>query len=270
MENYICVTCGVEYAGSDEAPAHCLVCEDERQYISWGGQQWTTLTDLRRNHRNIIHEVEPGMFSIHTEPQVGIGQRALLVQSPSGNVLWDCISLIDEATIEEVNALGGIASITISHPHMFGSMVAWSHAFGNAPIKLHASLERWVMRPDPVIEYWNTETHEVGEGLTLIRCGGHFTGSTALHWAAGAEGRGALLSCDTLFVTKDRRHVTFMYSIPNYIPVSASQVDRIVAAVEPYPYDRVYSQFDGLEILSGGKEAVRQSAARYKQAISAP
>jgi len=267
MENYICVTCGVEYGDSDSPPATCLICEDERQYVGWEGQQWTTQTEMIRNHHNIIREVEPGMYSIRTEPSFGIGQRTLLVQSAEGNVLWDAISLIDDATIEAVNALGGIASITVSHPHMFGSMISWSHAFGDVPIYLHASFERWVMRPDAVIRYWEGETQPVGEGLTLIRCGGHFTGSTVLHWAACAEGRGALLSCDTLFVTRDRRHVTFMYSIPNYIPVSASQVDRIVAAVEPYPYDRVYSQFDGLEILAGGREAVRRSATRYKQAI---
>jgi hypothetical protein len=211
--------------------------------------------------------VEPGLISIRTESQFGIGQRALLVQSPSGNVLWDCVSLIDDATSEAINDLGGIASITVSHPHMFGSMVEWSHAFGNAPIYLHASFERWVMRPDPVIQYWGSETHPVSEGLTLIRCGGHFTGSTILHWAGGAEGRGALLSCDTMYVARDRRHVSFMRSYPNYIPLSAASVDQIIGSVEPYAYDRVYSQFDGLEILSGGKQAVRHSAARHKQAI---
>ena len=269
MESYICVTCGVEYAETDASPALCPICEDERQYVGWGGQRWTTLAELGRNHRNVIRELERGLYSIRTEPQFGIGQRALLVQSPNGNVLWDGISLIDDATIEAVKALGGIASITMSHPHMFGSMVAWSHAFGNAPITLHASLERWVMRPDPVIMYWDSETHMVGEGLTLIRCGGHFTGSTVLHWVAGSEGRGVLLSCDTMYVARDRQHVSYMYSYPNYIPLSGDQVDGIVAAVEPYPFDRIYSQFDGLEIRSGGKEAVRQSAARHKRAIAA-
>jgi hypothetical protein len=35
------------------------------------------------------------------------------------NVLWDGISLIDDATIEAVHSLGGLAAIAISHPHYF-------------------------------------------------------------------------------------------------------------------------------------------------------
>lgn len=267
MPHYICTTCGVQYAETPDPPATCPICEDERQYVGWGGQNWTTLDELARDHHNIIIEVEPGLCSIRTEPTVGIGQRALLIQSPDGNVLWDCISLLDDATIEAFGALGGISSITVSHPHMFGSMVAWSHAFGNAPIYLHSSFQRWAMRPDPVIHHFEEDTLSLGEGLTVIRCGGHFTGSTVLHWANGAGGRGALLSCDTLYVARDRRHVTFMRSYPNYIPLPASAVDYIVAAIDPYPYDRIYSQFDGLEIRSGGREAVERSAARYKDAI---
>jgi len=266
MPHYICVTCGVQFAESAEPPASCPICEDERQYVGWGGQKWTTLADLARDHHNVVGEVEPGLTSIRTEPQVGIGQRALLVQSAEGNVLWDCISLIDEATVEAAQKLGGISRIAVSHPHMFGAMVAWSHAFGDAPIHLHDSYRRWTMRPDPAIQYFEGDTLSLGAGLTLIRCGGHFTGSTVLHWAAGAEGRGALLSCDTLYVARDRRHVTFMRSYPNYIPLPASAVDGIVAALEPYAYDRVYSQFDGLEIRSGGREAVKRSAERYKAA----
>ena len=268
MANYICVTCGVQYMETDVPPAACAICEDERQFIGWDGQQWTTLEDLQREHHNIVREVEPGLFSIRAEPKIGIGQRALLVQSPEGNVLWDCHSLIDEATVEAINALGGVAKMTVSHPHMFGAMVSWSHALGNVPIYLHRSYERWTMRPDPVIQYFDEDTISLGEGLTLIRCGGHFTGSAAIHWSAGAEGRGVLLSCDTLYVTQDRQHVTFMRSIPNYLPVSAQVVDAIIAAVEPYAYDRVYSQFDDREILTGGKDAVARSAARYKAAIS--
>lgn len=267
MPHYMCVTCGVQFAETAESPAACPICEDERQYVGWDGQTWTTVEDLARDHHNLITELEPGLTSIRTEPKVGIGQRALLVQQPEGNVLWDCISLIDAATIEAVERLGGIAHITVSHPHMFGAMVAWSHAFGGVPIHLHESYRRWTMRPDAVIEYFEGDTLALGEGLTLIRCGGHFRGSTVLHWAQGAQGRGALLTCDTIYVARDRQHVSFMRSYPNYIPLSATAVDRIVAAVEPYTYDRLYTQFDGLEILSGGREAVKRSAERYKHAI---
>jgi glyoxylase-like metal-dependent hydrolase (beta-lactamase superfamily II) len=191
----------------------------------------------------------------------------LLVQTPDGNVLWDCVSLIDETTIKAIEALGGISSLAMSHPHMFGSMVEWSHAFGDAPIRLHAANERWVMRPDPVIELWDGESHRLEQGVTLYRCGGHFTGSTVLHWPGGAEGRGVLLSSDTLHVTPDRQHVSFMYSYPNYIPLSAPVVEEIVQKVAPLRFDRMYSHFSGLVISEDAKGAVQRSVERYKKAI---
>jgi hypothetical protein len=191
-------------------------------------------------------------------PKVGIGQRALLVQTPEGNVLWDCVSLIDETTIAAIEALGGLSGLAMSHLYMFGSRVAWSHAFGRAPIRLHASLKKWVMRPDPVIAYWDEESHALNGQVTLYRCGDHFTSSTALHWPTGAGGRGVLLTSDTLHVTPDLKHVSFMYSYPNYIPFSARTVDKIAEKVAPLAFDRLYSHFAGLVIDKDAQEVIRR------------
>jgi hypothetical protein len=207
-------------------------------------------------------------MGIGTEPRFAIGQRALLVQTPSGNVLWDCISLIDEATIQIVKALGGLTAIAISHPHYYSCMVEWSHAF-DAPIYLHADDRQWVMYPDSAIQFWAGESYHLNDGLILIRCGGHFDGGTVLHWPAGAEGRGVVLSGDILMVASDRRYVSFMHSFPNYIPLPAAKVEQVVQAVEPYSFDRIYSAWFDRVLSGGAKEAVRQSAARYRQAISA-
>jgi glyoxylase-like metal-dependent hydrolase (beta-lactamase superfamily II) len=182
-------------------------------------------------------------------------------------VLWDCISLIDEAAVRVVEALGGIAAIAISHPHYYASMVEWSRALGGAPIYLHADERHWVMRPDPAIVFWEGERLEIGEGLTLLRLGGHFAGAQVLHWAAGAEGRGALLSGDILQVVQDRRFVSFMYSYPNYVPLSAASVRRIVEALEPYPFERVYGAWFGAVVRADAKAAVRRSAERYLEAL---
>lgn len=267
MPNYICVTCGIQFKESVEPPPHCPICEDERQYVNLDGQSWTTHDELKGEHHNIVQSLEPGLTEIITEPRFGIGQRALLVESPEGNVLWDCVSLIDDSTIAAVEALGGISSLAMSHPHMDGSMVEWSHAFGNAPIRLHAAHERWVMRSDPVIEFWDEETHRLNQGITLYRCGGHYTGSTVLRWSEGAEGLGVLLTSDSMHVTYDRRHVSFMYSYPNYIPLSGSVVDSIVETVAPLKFDRIYSHFSGLVISADAKTAVQRSAERYKKSI---
>jgi hypothetical protein len=126
MPNYICVTCGTQFTETTEPPAHCPICEDERQYIGWEGQQWTTLERLRADHRHILKTEEPGLTGIGAEPAFAIGQRALLMQSSGGNVLWDCTTLIDDTTVESVRALGGISTIAISHPHFYSAMVEWS------------------------------------------------------------------------------------------------------------------------------------------------
>jgi len=125
------------------------------------------------------------------------------------------------------------------------------------------------MRPDPVIEYWHEDAHALNEFVTLHRAGGHFTGSALLHWHNGAEGRGVLLTSDTMHVTYDRKHVTFMHSFPNYIPLAPDVVDQIVQTVEPLDFDRIYSHFPRLVIKENAKEAVRLSAERFKAAIGA-
>jgi hypothetical protein len=267
-EHFICKTCGAQFAATERPPERCPICDEERQYIGHNGQQWTTLAAMQAGeYHNVIKPVVPGLTGIGTHPGFAIGQRALLVQTPAGNVLWDCISLLDDPTIAAVKALGGIAAIAISHPHFYSSMVEWSRAF-DAPVYLHADDRQWVMRPDSSIVFWDGEAQPLVEGVTAIRCGGHFAGSAVLHWAAGADGNGALLTGDTMQVVSDRRFVTFMYSYPNSIPLPASAIRRIVAAVEPYPFDYLYGGWWDRIVGPDAKGAVNRSAERYIAAIS--
>ncbi len=268
MAHYICTTCGAQFADSAAPPDRCPVCEDERQFVNWEGQAWTTLDGLGATHKVAWKREAPGLEGIGIEPSFAIGQRALLVRAPGGNVLWDCIPLIDASVVEAVGALGGIQAIAISHPHYYSAMIEWSHAFGGAPVYLHTADRQWIMRPDPVIRLWDGEHMPLAPGLTLVRCGGHFDGGTVLHWAEGSGGRGALLVGDVVQVAQDRRHVSFMYSYPNFIPLGAGAVRRIVTALEPYRYDQIFGAWWGRNILADAREAVARSAARYLGRIS--
>ncbi len=268
MRSFICVTCGTGFRESEGAPEHCPICEDERQYVGLHGQQWATLEDLQRAHRNHFREEEPGLRSILTAPKFGIGQRAFVVRTPGGNILWDCISLIDSETEKTVAEAGGLKAIAISHPHYYSSMAEWSRAFGGAPIYLHSWDRQWIMRPDPRIVLWDGEQKPLWDGIRLIHCGGHFQGGTVLHWPKGVSGRGVLLSGDIIQVVPDRRWVSFMYSYPNLIPLHAEAVRRIMNAVEPFAFERVYGAFPDMTVEKDGKAAVRRSAERYIQAIS--
>jgi hypothetical protein len=262
MDAWICTTCGAQFPPSAAAPAHCPICEDDRQYVGPNGQQWTTLAQMSATHHNTFTTIDSDLVGIRTEPLFAISQHATLIRTPAGNVLWECVNYLDDETIERVKALGGIAAISSSHPHMYGSMIEWSHAF-DAPIYLHADNRPWVVRPDDAIRFWEGETNEVLPGVTLVRCGGHFPGSSALHWAGGANGRGALFAGDTIMVVSDTRYVSFMYSYPNLIPLNARAVRGVVAAVEPFAFERLYSSWPGKVVAEDAKAAVRRSADRY-------
>lgn len=265
MDAFICVTCGAQFAAMPEPPARCPICEDERQYVGHEGQRWTTLAALQEDHRNQIEAIEPGLTGFATEPKAAIGQQAHLIETPAGNLLWNCISYVDDETVAAVEARGGLAAIAISHPHFYTGIVEWSRALGGAPIWLHAADREWVMRPDASIRFWEGETADPvpGSGLTLVRCGGHFPGSCVLHWPAGADGAGALLTGDTIQVAANRRWVSFMYSYPNMIPLGARDIRRIVAAVEPYRFERLYGGWSGSVVDADAKGAVGRSAERY-------
>src|SRR5215468_2124452 len=195
---------------------------------------------------NSFRQHEPGLIGIGSVPSFAIGQRAILVVTPSGNVLWDCISLLDDATIALIIGLGGLKAIAISHPHFYTTMVDWARAF-DCPVHLHALDRKWVMRPDPALSFWEGDTLKLLPGVTLIRGGGHFPGGTMLHVAQGADGRGALLSADIATVAPDRKFLSFMRSYPNLIPLSAREVEVIA---------------------SGAKAVLAKSVARYLAAIA--
>ena len=117
MPEFLCKACGIRYKDSIAPPGNCIICEDERQFVPKSGQQWITPKELASGRFNAFREIAPGLFGISTKPQFAIGQRAFLIVAPEGNVLWDCISLLDASTIEIVQALGGIRAIALSHSH---------------------------------------------------------------------------------------------------------------------------------------------------------
>ncbi|NNM72928.1 MBL fold metallo-hydrolase [Enterovirga aerilata] len=269
MAAFICTACGTQHAPSGSPPAACPICTDERQYVPFSGQGWTTLDRLRLGHMPTFRD-DCGILGIGMSPHFAIGQRALLVRTPHGNVLWDCISLVDDVMVELIRGIGGLTALAISHPHYYTTMVEWSHAFGGIPVHLHAADRQWVMRPDPCLDFWDGEAKAIGSGLTLVRAGGHYAGGTVLHWADSAGGRGALLSGDILQVVADRKHVGFMRSYPNFIPLGAAAVLAIRDRIAPYPFDAVYGAFWHAVIPQDGKQRVQASVERHIASLERP
>jgi hypothetical protein len=255
----LCATCGVEHA---EATGTCAICADERQWVPGGGQAWTSLRELREaGHRVQVAELEKDLYGLTVEPSVAIGQQAHLVCTPEGCVLWDVPPFIDRPAVDRVREHGPVLAIVASHPHMFGVQSAWSHALEQAPILVCEPLLDWVQRPDAAITPWRGR-REIAPGLVLHELGGHFIGSSVLHWAAGADGRGVLLSSDTIHGNPDGQTTTFMRSYPNRIPFSAAVVERLAAGVGDLAFERIYDNF-GRGPKRDAAAAVQRSAERY-------
>jgi glyoxylase-like metal-dependent hydrolase (beta-lactamase superfamily II) len=264
---FICRACGTQFPEAVTPPVICPICNDSRQFVPRGGQQWSTLEELSLSHRNIFRQQDDQLLGIGTEPDFAIGQRALLLRTKAGNFLWDCISLIDDATIRFVREQGGLAGIAISHPHYYTSMSEWSRAFDDAPIYLHARDRQWVMRPGQSVVYWEEDEKEIAPGVTLIRLGGHFPGGTVLHWQDGADGRGTILSGDILQVTPDG-FVSFMYSYPNLIPLPPKTIREIQSRLDTWKYNRIHGAWWDRVILKDASQIFSKSVERYIRAVT--
>jgi hypothetical protein len=260
MPGFLCTACGILYPESASPPSRCIICEDERQFVPRAGQGWITPEKLAGDHFNAFRRIAPGLFGFSTTPRFAIGQRALLIITASGNVLWDCVSFLDEATVEIIQSLGGLKAIAISHPHFYGSMAAWGRTF-DCPVLVHRADQQWVVEPDPCIEFWCGEKTNILPGITLHQLGGHFPGSTVLNWTD----RRALLTGDTMLVTWDRRHVSFMWSYPNYIPLPGAEVARIGKRLEALDFDTIHSAFWELDVEQGARAVVERSVARFSR-----
>jgi hypothetical protein len=267
MPLWTCEQCGAQFPETTSPPSSCPICEDERQFVNWKGQQWLAREVLAERHR-IVWRDDLGLVGVGLEPSFAIGQRALIVPDPGGCVMWDCIPLATRAAVDHVRSLGGLKAIAVSHPHFYGAVADWSEAFGSVPIYLHGDDRQWVTRPHSAIVPWAGDSCQISEDVTLVRAGGHFAGGTILHWRAGANGRGALLTGDIAMVAMDRRSLSFMRSYPNYIPLNAKSVQGIARAVAPLAFDRVYGAWWGKNIATGARAAFDASVRRYLAAIS--
>ncbi|MFC0522130.1 hypothetical protein ACFFGV_00815 [Pontibacillus salicampi] len=267
MSKWMCTTCGVQYAAPETKPDSCLICTEERQFVNPNGQQWTTHEKIVESgaYQNIISQEEENLYSITTSPKFGIGQTAYLIRENDCNILWDCISYLDEETIQAIQELGGIDVIALSHPHYYSRQVDWAETFG-ATIYIHQDDAEWIMEPSQHIKLWEGEQLVIHHNVTLHRLGGHFKGGAVLLWRSGNHGKGTLLTGDIIQVVADTNWVSFMYSYPNLIPLPAFKVKEIAKKVEDLPFNRLYNAFHKV-VQVDADLAVQRSAQRYIEAL---
>jgi len=133
----ICVACSTQFdVPLSNHPKNCKICDvsltsgqklikvvtksyvkDPRQFVPPTGQQWTSLAKLKSKGYHNIWKQDPHDDRIETfsiEPKVGIGQRAFLLKTAHGNVLWDLVAYIDDETIDKIKSNGGLKAIVVS------------------------------------------------------------------------------------------------------------------------------------------------------------
>ena len=271
MSAWICVRCAMQYPDTAVPPPACPICQDEREAVAEGGQRWTTAAALAADHSTELREEEPGLLGVGVTPSFAIGQRALLVRTPHGNVLWDCVPLVDDAARRVIEGLGGVRAICPSHPHFYAAVVDVADAF-DARVFLPRVDARWIQRRSPRITLYDDEVEPV-PGVTVARVGGHFDGAAVLHWAAGAGGAGALLTGDTIMVAEDRGWVSFLWSYPNLVPLDAGTVEEIAQRVGRFTFGALYGGWWGHVVgaeRGDAAEAVQRSARRYVARLRGP
>jgi glyoxylase-like metal-dependent hydrolase (beta-lactamase superfamily II) len=146
--------------------------------------------------------------------------------------LWDCITYLDEETVQHLQALGGIRAIVISHPHYFSTSAQWAEVF-NCDLFISAEDEQWLGNrgDNNRLKLWKGDKLHIpcaqdishGSDLIVIKTGGHFPGSSVLWWKSMKK----LLIADTILIVPSGLYhtdrlpgtssFTFMWSYPNYV-----------------------------------------------------
>ncbi len=257
----ICATCGTRYAKEKTAVDTCLICNDERQYIGDEGQVWTSYDAIAKNRGIRFSQLQKNLYDLRLFPNFAIGQKAHFVVSPGGNILWDCLPFVDEQAVSFIESKGGLKAITISHPHYYSLMVEWARIF-DCTIYLHNNDSQWIMHPDDSIETFEGNEKILWDGIKIVHVGGHFAGSTVLLLPHHGND-GTLLTGDSIYVCRDRKQLSFMYSYPNMLPLPKRDIEYINQQVKNLPFDEIHGAFEWMNIPTNAKEKFNYSVKRY-------
>jgi glyoxylase-like metal-dependent hydrolase (beta-lactamase superfamily II) len=258
--NNICKTCGTEYPLTNTS-TECPICDDDRQYLPQGGQQWTNFAELTTNHQVKITELTPALYALQAEPSFALGQRALLVLSERGNILWDCIPALDEPTIDFIKSKGGLKAIAFSHPHYYSTMGRWATAF-NCPVYIHQLDESWVFNRHNNITFWEGDEKALNNVISIIHTGGHFPGSCILK-VDGLSQKGTLLCGDSLYIARSKKHIAIMYSYPNQIPLPGKELGEVIKRISDQQFDTIYGAFDWQDLVGNADAVFKNSVELY-------
>lgn len=278
----ICTACGTQFPTADrQSLKTCFICDDPRQFTPPTGQSFTTLSSIQSSdHHNIWTPFldDENFISITTQPKVAIGQRCILIKTPQGNVLWDCITLLDEGTITKIRALGGLKAVVISHPHYYTTHLLWARTF-NCPVYISTEDRQWLAQTSSSHQIFLKETEvetelkidHVGTGLMMLKLGGHFPGSLVVLYKSRLLVADTLVSTpsglsnfsvDALGIPRERpagmNSYVFMWSIPNMIPLPPKELTRMWGVLRKYGWRSTHGAFVGADIVGNDEGEMKK------------
>ncbi len=259
-ESKICVTCGTQFPPSNSREI-CEICIDDRQYVPEGGQSWTTHEKLLNDNSVRILKINDRTYELEIVPRFAIGQRAFLILSENGNILWDCIPMLNAPTIDFINSKGGLKAIAFSHPHYYSNMNDWAEEF-DCPVYMHQSDEMWIMHRGDRLSPWKGDELALWDGMKILNIGGHFPGSSILHvpWLTK---EGTVFVGDTVYVSPSMKHMAVMYSYPNRIPLPVAEVIRVQERFGQVSFDALYGFYSYQNVIADAKKILTESLNRY-------
>ena len=225
------------------------------------GQIWIKPSDLLKNHSVKLNRLQDNLYELFINPMFAIGQRALLVLSKHGNILWDCIPMLDEMTIEFIKAKGGLKAIAFSHPHFYSNMNDWAEYF-NCPIYIHNKDVEHNMVKGKHVTLWDGDEFPLWDEMKIMQIGGHFAGSSILHVPFLSK-EGSIICGDTLFLSPSKKHFSVVYSSPNRIPLPLAEITRIKKRFDNIPFDSFYGYIKTQNLHKDVKEILETSMAKY-------
>lgn len=257
----LCSTCGTQFPPGEPLPELCPICNDDRQYVNLNGQSWTELVAVNKNYGLKVNRLHDNLYDLTMAPGFGIGQRAFLIITPEGNILWDCIPLISEAVIEFIKGKGGLTAIAFSHPHYYSTMNEWAAIF-NCPVFIHKNDGEYIVYKGDHIRLWEGNNKTLPGGVTIHHTGGHFAGSCVLH-VPSVSPKGALLVGDTMQIALSKRHIAVMYSYPNHIMLPKNEFLSFHKKTVGLDFDLMYGAFAWQNLTENAKVIFDMSMQRY-------
>jgi glyoxylase-like metal-dependent hydrolase (beta-lactamase superfamily II) len=251
------------FPADQKVPNLCPICNDDRQFINLNGQSWISSEELKKDHIVKISQLNERLHYLTVKPGFAIGQRTFLLLSQGGNILWDCIPLLNEATKAFIRKHGGLKAIAFSHPHFYSNMNEWAAEF-DCPVYIHENDKSWIFNHGRNVQLWSGNEKALWDDVKLVHVGGHFPGSCMLH-ISGLSAGGAMLCGDSLYISRSLRHTAVMFSYPNSIPLLKEDFAAFYEKCSKLKFDTLYgATFEGQELEGNAREIFTNSMNRYK------